>query len=50
MDEFFRIAISDSQLATVGMVVAALVAWVVRRSFVRRRGNGEVPFFAHGTR
>jgi len=38
MDEFFRVDVTDSQLAAVGLV--ALVAWFVRRRVVRRRGNG----------
>ncbi len=40
MDEFFRIDFTYSQLAAVGLVAVALVAWVVRRRIVRRRGEG----------
>ncbi len=40
MDEFFRIEFTYSQLAAVGLVAVALVAWVVRRRIVRRRREG----------
>jgi hypothetical protein len=39
MDEFFRIDFTDSQLAAVGLVGVALIAWFVRRRIVRRRAN-----------
>ena len=39
MDEFFRIEVTDSQLAAVALAAVALIAWFVRRRIVRRGSN-----------